>query len=281
MFQTIKLNKEYWSKRIPGLKYGVPDPRKIFSPAAETFSKALTSFNFSGVFKTTQGGRHKLTQSFVKEQIPAGNLPAILDIGASDGSTSLDFIKLLGGAFKKYYVTDYNISCTWIEYKGYHFFFDHKNECFLAASGKFVFYPANKKLFNFLFGKKLEAIAGLPKKELLLVNRELQQLQQQSNGRIQIRLHDVFQPWPLEKTNIVVAGNLLNRAYFTDGQIRTALGNCNQALEEGGLLVIIRNKLNENGTEEERSGIYRKSGSRFIKIHEINGGVEINDLVIT
>lgn len=174
MFDTIKLNKEYWSKKIPGIKYGVPNPLNVFSADKDKFSDAMTTFGFSGVYKTTRPGRHKQTQLLLKNNIDKlADQPLILDIGASDGSTSLDLINCINGNFKKYYVTDYNIRCTYASYKGYTCFFNQNNECFLAASEKFVFYPVNKKLFNFFLKGTLSAIKNQPKKELLFITKEL------------------------------------------------------------------------------------------------------------
>jgi len=281
MFKTIKLNKGYWQKKIPQLKYGVPDPLKIFSPNQAEFSEALTSFNFSGVFKTTKAGRHKQTQLFLKEQLNGfATAVSILDIGASDGSTSLDLVNLLQDGFSKYYVTDYNIRCTYVSYKGYTYFFNESNDCFLAVSQKFVCYPANRNLFNFLFGRQLAAVKDQPRQELLLINKDLQK-KQQADQRIELMAYNVFEPWLKGKMDIVIAANLLNRAYFSDAQIELALRNCYAALNENGILVIIRNKLTDEGDEIEKSTLYKKDtvAGELIKIHEINEGIEINSFV--
>lgn len=283
MFKTIKLNKAYWQKKIPNLKYGVPDPLNVLSADNDKFSEALTTFNFFGVFKTTKAGRHRQTQLFIKGLLPVFDQPvSLLDIGASDGSTSLDWITLINGYLKKYYVTDYNIKCTYAQYKGYTYFFNNKNECLLTASEKFVFYPDNAWLFDLLFNKPLAAVKQLPKNELLFINRDLQQ-KQQHDGRIEIMEYNIFEPWAREKTDMVIVGNLLNRAYFTDTQIELAIKNCYDALQDNGLLIIIRNSLNENGGENEKSTIYKKDSSAgvLIKIHTVNEGIEIDDLVLS
>ncbi len=283
LFDTIKLNKEYWIKKIPGLRWGVPNPLNVFSTDQKKYSEALTTFNFSGVFKTTQAGRHEQTQRCLKEKIDQLNdPPLILDIGASDGSTSLDLINLVKGAFKKYYITDYNINCSYLHDKGYTFFFKTGEECFLVATKKFVFFPAGKRLFNALFKRKLERIKNSAKTELLFINKDLQELQKTDAG-IAVMQYNIFEPWIKEKVNIVIVGNLLNRAYFTDAQIETAIGNCVNALTETGLLVIIRNVAEKNGTETEKSAIYQKNtGTGSLqKIQEINTGIEIDNLLLS
>ena len=283
IFQTIKLNKQYWDKKIPNLQYGTPNPLNAFSTDKEKFSDAMTTFNFAGVYKTTQSGRHAETQLYLKKHfINSPSATTILDIGASDGSTSLDFINLIYSYLKKYYVTDYNIKCTYFSHKGYTYFFNNAQTCFLVASKKFVFYPANKKLFNFLFKKKLDKLKAFPKEELLLINHDLK-VKKQENQIINILEYNVFEPWSKEKVDIAVVGNLLNRAYFTDTQIKTALKNCYDALTENGILTVIRNAHTSNNEEIERSTIYKKDNKEkvFNKIHEINNGVEINEFILS
>lgn len=280
LFKTIKLNKDYWKKKIPFLKFGVPNPLLIFSNNEEKFSQALTAFRFEQVFKTTRTNRHYQTQSFLMRNLSAGKKPVILDIGASDGSTSLNFIELLNQSFSKYYVTDYNIKCQYISDRGYTYFFDEANYCFLIASNRLVLYPVNKWYFNIFFKKKLDKLKHSNKTELILSNRKLLELQENNSG-IEIMKYNIFEPWEKEKADIIIVGNLLNKSYFSDTLITAGLMNCYKALSENGMLAIIRNELIA-GNEVEKSTIYSKENSGcFKKIHEINGGVDINDLILS
>ena len=185
MFKTIKLNQDYWEKKIPNLKYGqVPNPLNVFNPDKERFANALSAFKFFGVFKTTKAGRHQQTQLFIKNKIDTlSEQPSILDIGASDGSTSLDLINLINNSFKKYYITDLNIKCTYFFHNGYTYFFNKENNCFLAATRKFVFYPVNKFLFNLFFKRTLAVTQNLPKSELLFINKDLQEKKNENERR--------------------------------------------------------------------------------------------------
>ena len=93
----------------------------------------------------------------------------------------------------------------------------------------------------------------------------------------------MFEAWANGKMDIVIVGNLLNRSYFTDTQIYEALKNCYDAVKENGLLTIIRNTLTEKGDELERSTIYIKNDIDKVleKKEEVNGGIEINDLILS
>lgn len=283
MFKTIKPIKEYWSKKIPFLKYGRPNPLQVFSNDEEKFSKAMETFKFKQVVKQTGAERHSRTQTFLKEWIKTlEKSPVILDIGASDGSTSLRLMDLIDDAFNKYYVTDYNISCDYFSTAGYTYFFNQESECFLVASNKFVFYPSDKWLFDFLFKKQINRIASTDRKELLLINRNLQN-KSQKDERIEIMQHNIFEPWAREKADIIIVANLLNRYYFKDEEIVKALERCYEAMSDGAILAIIRNLPTEEGGEVEKANIYRKnvSSQSFESIHEINGGIEFSELLLS
>ena len=280
MFKSIKLNKNYWKKLIPFIRFGTPDPRLVFSDDDLLFSEAMTSFRFNQVYKTTKTNRHILTQNFLKNYSGPDTKPVILDIGASDGSTSLNFIDLLDQSFKKYYVTDYNIECSYAKEKGYTFFFDKSDTCFLVASKRFVFYPETSWYVNLILKKKLHEISNKPKTNIVLCNRKLFKLTK-IDDRIKILSYNIFETWCYEKADIIIVGNLLNRSYFSDGEIKEAILNCYEALTENGVLAIIRNKL-EGKDEIEKSSVYCKSDKFSLKkIFEQNGGVEINDLILS
>lgn len=281
MLKTIKPNKGYWSKKVPFLKVGRPDPLQVFSSDEEKFSNAMETFKFKQVVKQTQGERHKLTQLFLNDWIrKLPQSPVILDIGASDGSTSLRLIDMIH-SFEKYYVTDYNITCSYLRRKGYTYFFEQSGDCFLVASNKFVFYPNKKWFFDFLFKKSLLEIKDEEKKKLLLINKKLKS-RSEEDSRIEIMQYDIFEKWPQEKANIVIVANLLNRYYFNDDEIKNALINCYDAVSENGILVIVRNLPTEAG-EIEKSNVYQKniSTKSFRKINEINGGIEFDDLLLS
>jgi hypothetical protein len=145
-----------------------------------------------------------------------------------------------------------------------------------------VFYPENKWLFDLLFKRKINKIKGEPRKELLLINKKLQS-KNDADTRISVMQYNIFERWPLEKADIIIVGNLLHEVYFTKAEIRSALINCYNAMSENALLVVIRNIVDKSGKDIEKSSIYKKSQSKnkLEKIEEINGGVEINDFLLS
>ena len=261
----------------------MPDPLQVFSDDEEKFSGAMKAFKINGVNKNTKSNRHKETQSFLKRWIAnMDRPPVILDIGASDGVTSLELMQSIHDNFKKYFVTDYNIQCSYSFYKKETFFFNKPGNCFLVASKRFVFYPENKWLFNLLFKRKINKIKAQPRKELLLVNKNLQN-KKDVDPRIEVMQYNIFEPWPCEKADIIVVGNLLHEVYFTKPEIKNALVNCYNAMSENSLLVVIRNTVDKSGNEIEKSSFYQKNNSKnkLEKTEEINGGVEINDFLLS
>lgn len=283
MYQNIKLNKGYWKRIVPFLKYGTPDPLQVFSDDHEKFSAAMKAFKINGVNKNTRSGRHRETQLYLSAQIRnLGKAPAILDIGASDGVTSLEMMRAISDNFKKYYVTDYNIKCDYVKYKGYTYFFNSADNCFMIASRKFIFYPVNKRFFDFLFKKRINKIKNEPRQELLLINKELQ-AKKESDDRIEIMRYNVFEPWTREKVDVLIVGNLLHEVYFTRPEIREGLCQCYDALVNNGILVMIRNTVTDAGKNLEKSTVYKKNGAsrRFEKVLDVNEGVEINEFLLS
>lgn len=283
-FNTIMFNKESRYKVLLFSKHAVVNPLHVFSRDPKKFSDAMNSFKFHGVFKSTKADRHHETQKFLKEYIDKiQKRVVILDIGASDGTTSLQLVNLIENRIEKFYVTDYNIRCNYITENRFTYFFNNQSdECFLIASNTFVFYPENKKLFNFFFNKILAGFENKPKTELLLCNHELR-LKANNDERIEILDYDIFKPWQKKKPDITIVGNLLHPTYFSNEDIYRALKNCYNALDENGILAIIRNSSLSKDSETEVSVIYKKNTTLrcFQQIFEINGGVEINEFVLS
>lgn len=101
------------------------------------------------------------------------------------------------------------------------------------------FYPENKKLFIF-FLKKLDKLNNKTKTELLLCYHHLKS-KAETDKRIIITDYNIFEPWPMEKPDIIIVGNLLNTIYFSKDEIYKALLNYHNTICDNGILTIIRN----------------------------------------
>ena len=116
------------------------DPRILCSESIldSEFTNAVSTFRFNTTFKTTKKARFPLTVQELA-RLPYQNNPTTLDVGASDGITSLDIINLI--PFEQYYVTDLNVEVFYKTTKNTTWFYDENGVCILLVTNKWVIYP--------------------------------------------------------------------------------------------------------------------------------------------
>jgi len=269
----IKLNRAYWPRAGA---FGVPstwDPRDICANVdSATFSRALSKIKFGTTFKTTCKARFPLSIAALSKG-DSGASSVILDVGASDGTASLDVIRALD--FDRYYVTDLNIDVFVTTSGGVTWFYDAKGRCILAVTDKWIIYnDCEGAIFPFgLMASRLIARApGFSNhmRRVVLISPEL--LSCKSDVRVE--RYDVMDDWQLEKADIVIAANILNRAYFADSSISLALRHLRDAMKPGGRLAIIDNR------PDERSSIFRSVDGMLVVEDRINGGSDIESLAL-
>ena len=257
----IKLNKAGWPSPFADLFLAFHDPRplayKPFAISAAQFSASVSSLQFGVTFKTTHPGRHAQSNQFLRETC-RGSRPVILDVGASDGSTSLDLIQELGSDFAYYYVTDLNLSvrCGY-DSKGVVYFVDQNGSCILRASERLLVY-SNTSRAKFplrLIAKALLAKCGNAGgwRNLVLIQPALRR-RAKCDPRIMIQRYDVFAPWTGPPPDLIKVANLLNNEYFSDAQIEEALqAQCSNLAPNGRLLLISEDQ------DVEKFSIFRKT----------------------
>jgi hypothetical protein len=271
----IKLNRSYWPRFLCRLLPSADDPRDLLRPKlnSEDFTRAVSTFKFGTVFKSTRKARFPCTIAALTK-LTFTRPPDILDVGASDGTTSLEVQAAL--SFNTYFVTDLNIEVLWeklSDCKGT-YFYDTNSEPILYANRQWIVY--NDTMNSMLpLGSFVRRIFHRPAPsgcaasgKLHLINPELL-IKVASN--IVVRQYDLFSVWPLNKVDVVIAANILNQSYFTDFELKKAIRNLREALKEDGFLVIIDNR------SLERASIFSNNG--FI-VERINGGTEIEALVL-
>ncbi len=257
----IKLNKAGWPSPFADLFLAFHDPRplayKPFAISAAQFSASVSSLQFGVTFKTTHPGRHAQSNRFLRETY-RGSRPVILDVGASDGSTSLDLIQELGSNFAYYYVTDLNLSvrCGY-DSKGVVYFVDQNGSCILRASERLLVY-SNTSRAKFplrLIAKALLAKCGNAGgwRNLVLIQPALRR-RAKCDPRIMIQRYDIFAPWTGPPPDLIKVANLLNNEYFSDAQIEEALqAQCSNLAPNGRLLLISEDQ------DVEKFSIFRKT----------------------
>ncbi len=257
----IKLNKAGWPSPFADLFLAFHDPRplayKPFAISAAQFSASVSSLQFGVTFKTTHPGRHAQSNRFLRETY-RGSRPVILDVGASDGSTSLDLIQELGSNFAYYYVTDLNLSvrCGY-DSKGVVYFVDQNGSCILPASERLL---VDSNIGRGKLPLRLIARTLLAKcrnaggwRNLVLIQPALRR-RAKCDPRIIIQRYDIFAPWTGPPPDLVKVANLLNNDYFSDSQIKKALQvQCSILAPNGRLLLISEDQ------DIEKFSVFRKT----------------------
>ena len=243
-----------------------------------SFSQLVSAFTSGPTWKSTRPGRHQLTDGLILE-LCAASRPVILDIGVSDGVTSLELIERLASRFRKYFVADVSFKVSFIERRGNIYFYNSQRTCFLIAAKTFIVYsdqneawfPFNR-IARYLLSHAPEYADDLAR-EARLLQPELLTLAEK-DPRIAFREYSIFDEWLDTSPDLVKVANLLNRDYFSDHEIRNALRNIKEALRSGGKLFVTDNR------ETERVSMFSKLESTFVLEHEINGGTEVADIAL-
>ena len=271
----VKLNRTFWPKSLAKILPSADDTRVLCHGKVneKTFSIAVSTFKFGATFKSTQKARFPLT-ILELALLQYEQNPIVIDIGASDGITSLDVMQAI--PFEKYYVTDLNIDVYYQDSGNTTWFYDEKGICILMTTDKWVVYPETTGVI-FPFDKISQAVfSHAPKWEsdaarLRLINPVL--LAYKENNFL-IEKHNVLEPWPHEKAHLIIAANILNKSYFTTSEIKQALKNMLAALDGSGRIAIIENRKNEQAT------IFKFNAGNVSVEKKVNGGVEIENLAL-
>jgi hypothetical protein len=278
----IKLNEAGWPSRFARLTFAFHDPRPLassdFSDLSPLgFSRAISTLQFGVTFKTTRPGRQRHSNRFISE-VYSGSRPVVLDVGASDGSTSLDLIGALKSDFERYFVTDLNLStrCGY-DRAGVLYFLDHSGNCVLRASKRFLVYSEVRGA-RFPLPLIARAMLGGYRKvtdwrEVLLVQPELVRLAAR-DPRITIMRYDLYAPWTGQAPDLIKVANLLNGKYFSDAQMEEALKiQCSNLAPNGRLLLV------SEDDDVEKFSVFRKSSVGMVLEHTHSGGAKAAHLV--
>jgi hypothetical protein len=273
----IKLNQAGWPSPVARLSFAFDDPRLLangdlsgLSPFA--FSNAISTLQFGVTFKTTRPGRQEHSNRFIS-RLYRGSKPMILDVGASDGSTSLDLIRSLEGNFGRYFVTDLNLStrCGY-DRRGVLYFLDHRGTCVLRASKRFLVYSeVSGARFPLRFIARALTSASrsvIDWREVLLIQPELVTLAAR-DPRITIMRYDLFTLWTDARPDLIKVANLLNDKYFTDAQMKEALRVQCLNLPRGGRLLLV-----SEDDDIEKFSVFRKSSNGMLLEYTHGGGAK-------
>jgi hypothetical protein len=156
------------------------------------------------------------------------------------------------------------------------YFYAPDGKCVLISTRAWVLYDDTADAWP-PFGaiaKRAFAAAVAPSAGAEVVSLVNPAVKSRPQGDVQVEQYDIFEPWGGEPADLILAANILNRVYFTEENLGRAIRNLIRALREGGRLVVIQN------SGGEKSTVFRLSDGRMTPEHRINGGTDVDALVL-
>lgn len=255
------------------------DPLTILDDRAspEAFREAMSSIYVGGTIKITGSDRHPEPDQLLIDTLDTTGV-RIADIGASDGSTSVDLVARLNG-FSEYVIADLYLYLTAVDLGSHTVLFDGDRTCVLVGGRRLSAWPDLSRFVGVLYQPlireartRLDAGHG---RQVLLLNPSARRLIE-TDPRVVHRTHDVFEPWSGPRPDVIKVANLLRRLYFDDADLTRALHALHANLPDGGHLMIVDNpRLTDPAP---RAGIWRREGDRFREVARL-GDPEIADLI--
>lgn len=279
MLLPIRLLRDRWpapvEKRLERFVWA--DTSVITRPEVtpEQFREAMSAIHVGGTIKITSSDRHPEPDALLTESLDTSEL-VIADVGASDGSTSLDLIRKLQG-FKGFVISDLFLGISWARKGRRTVFFDPAGTPILLVGHRFIAWPSISRVVRLLVAPAVRSVAKQEHRPVTLLNPEVVAAIA-ADPRITTREHDVFTTWPEPKPDVIKIANLLRRLYFSDEQISTALRAVHSSIAPGGHLLIVDNS-REPGMPP-RGGLYRRTETGFELVRETPHRPEIGELVL-
>ncbi|MCF8033674.1 MAG: hypothetical protein K9K66_05440 [Desulfarculaceae bacterium] len=280
-----KLNRSGWpgwlTRRLPAMD----DPRPLAGggPAKDraAFTRMVSAIKIGPTWKTSAEGRHRAADlaALAALHLPR---PTVLEVGAADGVTSLELMELMDQRkvdFASYMVTDRLPRALAARRGNKLFFHGPEGELLLAATPRWVVYAdleGGCPLSRWWGGRVLAAAPGLEDARPVELWQPELAARAGQDQRVELLAHDVFTPWPGPAADLVKAANLLNPEYFSQAQLRRALGHLGRALNQDGLLLVADN---EPGRPERlRYSLLRRDGERLKPVAQEGGGARSGGL---
>ncbi|MDR5729970.1 MAG: hypothetical protein RB191_21365 [Terriglobia bacterium] len=271
----ITFNRSVLPARLRRLVPNNVDPRTILEATASdmNFREAVGAFLVGGTFKTTASQRYPATLSALLE-LRFRDRPVVLDVGVSDGSAALATLEVL--PYARYYLTDKYFDIVAQRSHNGVLFSDLSGNPIVYADDWFISYAETKgaiwplsKFSTWMIKRALKERHG-PEKTVRLLSPSLQSIEDPS---LVVKSYDVFEKWPLEQIDLVIAANLFNRGYFSDTLIKRGLENIRNAMRCDGVLAVVENRKHEQAT------LFRLQNGRFLNEKRVGPGCDIEGLV--
>jgi hypothetical protein len=256
---------------------------------SDRFSLVLHDLRMAGVWKRTNRGRLKRTEEMLCAHI-APELTrslSLLDIGASDGITTLEAVRTMRRAFGEgvhAFLTDLNLWLLryrrgpFVEYRA------TNGEPIMARLGPLGVRLSRQRRETGLDGNPLSRfyLRQLKFRDSMQLDARISLVHPAARSEPDITIMELdclrHEEELQDRFAAVRASNVLNLGYFDIPQICRALGCLHSYLQEGGCLVV--SKANGQHTAESENGsVWRKEGRRFRWLQDFGAGSEIRSVV--
>lgn len=235
----------------------------------ELFSLACSFINVGRTYKTTSAARTILADKAVLQYAGEHEKPCLLEVGVSDGSSSLELLKRIS-SFGEVKLTDrHNAFYQW-RFPFGRLYYDG-DRCFLGL--KFLFFYLNMPTRNQSGRPGLKPITTT--NPVLRVEHELA-----------VEQFNLFTDCYPQRFHIIKCANLLTRTYFSDSEIVEGVRNLGRSLADGGRMVLSHNS--DVYDEGEALTVFVRSGTQLCLEANVNNSplaqvfqnksVELNDL---
>lgn len=254
------------------------DPRVVTDPACtpEQFRRAMAAFHVGKTIKITGTGRHSAGDDLLIGNVATDGL-TVVDIGASDGSTSAELLAKLPGV-ARFVIADLYFHLESYTLRGRTYFYGPDGTLILVAGRRALAWPTlSRAVATWHARGAARARSQGSRGEVLLLNPEVRRLLA-GDDRVELAVHDVFVPWPEPRPDVIKVANLLRRLYFTDAEISAALDALLASLPHGGHLLVVDNPRIEG--IRERAGLYRRDDDRFVAVARTASTPEIDELIV-
>jgi hypothetical protein len=265
---------------------------KALNDASLEFSRILQNLRLRGIWKWTGPRRLRRMDRLLSDYASARALKSLrmLDLGASDGSTTLDTVEYLQqntGISVQPTILDLDTRLLAIRRGSFLLYATPSGRPVLARRGKLALcLEPMEGIEGLLFNRLAAALArrcarGLEPADL--AGAGVISLLNPAAARcpfIDVREGNLFEAEPewFGRFDAVRASNVLNFSYFTAARIGEALGLAHRYLKEGGALLVSRNIIHERD-ETETGGLWTKEGPRFVRQAGLDQLPDIADLV--
>lgn len=242
----------------------------------DEFRRLMSAVHVGQTIKITRAGRHPMADELLTRHLDVSS-KHIVDIGCSDGTTSVDLLRELPDSFGSFTMADLYLHIE-ARRSGSHLVFHAPDGSAILTSGRrLVAWPGLSRLVRALYSPVVRRASAAAPVPVLLLNPDARALIE-ADPRVSAQVHDVFRPWPgPHRPDVVKVANLLRRLYFSDDRIAEALRVIAADLPSDGHFLVV-----DNGRDglPARAGLYRRAGSGFEAVADAGMPPEIHDLVM-